>query len=273
MKTLDTEAVGRLIREVAAEEALPRWRNLAAGEIVEKNGPDDLVTIADRAVEVQLTRRLGDLLAGSDVVGEEAVHANPSLVGRLRQPGRVWVIDPIDGTSSFARGEPGFAVMVALLVDGDPVAGWLYAPVTDELTYAARGEGAWQETPSGLVRLERPVDVRRLADLRGMVGKRAFADERREAVLAKGTHFMALEPNTGCAGLDYPLLAAGRYHFALYNKSEPWDHLPGLAILIEQGFHYARHDGSPYLPGDNTGGLLVAPNAELWRPLRDILLA
>lgn len=272
MRSPDTEAVARLIREAAASEAMPRWRNLAAGDIVEKNGPDDLVTIADRAVETQLTRRLVDVLSGSEVVGEEAVHANPALIGRLRESGRVWVIDPIDGTSNFARGEPGFAVMVALLVDGDPVAGWLYAPVADEMTFAVRGEGAWQETPSGRVRLARPGTVRNLADMRGMVGKRGFADGRREAMLSKVPRFKALEPNTGCAGLDYPLLAAGRYHFALYNKCEPWDHLPGLAILTEQGFHYARHDGSPYRPGDNTGGLLVAASAELWRPLRDMLL-
>jgi fructose-1,6-bisphosphatase/inositol monophosphatase family enzyme len=273
MPTIDVEAVLRIIREAAADEAMPRWRNLAAADVIEKAGPDDLVTVADRAVEAVLSRRLEALLPGSRAVGEEAVHTEPRLLGRLREPGATWVIDPIDGTGNFASGEPGFAVMVALVIDGAPVAGWLHAPALDQSTFAARGEGAWQQTTGAPERLPRPAPVTSLAQMSGMVGRRAFTAERRAAVLAGAAVFKALGPNTGCAGLDYPLLAAGVCHFALYGKSEPWDHLPGLAIVAEQGGHYARHDGSPYRPGDNTGGLLVAPSAGMWGPVRDALLA
>ncbi|MFM9942338.1 MAG: inositol monophosphatase family protein [Hyphomicrobiaceae bacterium] len=273
MQNLDIKAIARLIEQVAAAEAMPHWRNLAAGDIVEKNGPDDVVTVADKAVERVLTRQLAALLPGSDVVGEEAVHADPGLLARLRQPGMVWVIDPIDGTSAFARGEAGFAVMVALIVDGDPVAGFLHAPALGQTTYAMRGEGAWQgPSQATAVRLPRPAAATGLSDLVGIVGTRAFSDARRSAVVAQARHFKSLGPNSGCAGIDYLELAAGRVDFALYSKSEPWDHLPGLAILTEQGFGYSRFDGSPYRPGDNTGGLLVSASATLLAPLRDVLL-
>lgn len=273
-RLIDIAAIAAMIEGVAAAEVLPRWRNLAAGDIVEKNGPDDLVTVADKAVEEILTERLRAALPNSDVVGEEAVHAEPGLLRRLREPGLVWVIDPIDGTSSFARGEPVFSVMVALLCDGEPVAGVLHAPALGHTTYAARGEGAWRrETGATALRLPRPEPVAGLGDMIGIVGKRAFADDRRAGILARAGRFKALRGNSGCAGIDYPDLARGHVHVALYSKSEPWDHLPGLAIVAEQGFHYARHDGSPYAPGDNTGGLLVTSSAVHWQAVRDALLA
>ncbi len=274
MRTIDIAAIAAMIEAVAAAEVLPRWRNLATADIVEKNGPDDLVTVADKAVEDVLTHRLRAALPGSDVVGEEAVHADPRLLDRLRCPGSLWVIDPIDGTSSFARGEPVFSVMVALLRDGEPVAGVLHAPALGHTTYAARGEGAWRREMGGpAVRLPRPAPVTGLTDMIGIVGKRAFADDRRAGILARAGRFKELRGNSGCAGIDYPDLARGHVHVALYSKSEPWDHLPGLAIVAEQGFHYARHDGTSYVPGDNTGGLLVTSSAEHWQGVRDALLA
>src|SRR5690606_6840874 len=108
-------AVARAVADVAAAEVMPRWRNLGAGDIAHKTGPDDLVTVADKAAEFALTARLAALLPGSTVVGEEAVAADPTVMQRLSEPGPVWVIDPIDGTAAFATGEPNFTLMVALV--------------------------------------------------------------------------------------------------------------------------------------------------------------
>jgi myo-inositol-1(or 4)-monophosphatase len=54
----------------------------------------------------------------------------------------MWCVDPIDGTRDFVRGRPGWAVSVALVLDGAPVLGVLYAPARDELWVAERGRGA-----------------------------------------------------------------------------------------------------------------------------------
>ena len=76
MTTVDLDRVARVLAEVADQEILPRWRNLASGDVREKTGPNDLVTVADEAAEKALAARLQDLLPGSVLVGEEAVEAD-----------------------------------------------------------------------------------------------------------------------------------------------------------------------------------------------------
>jgi len=123
---LDDAAVSRvaeIIREVSATEILPRFGRLEDGEIVEK-GPGDLVTVADRASERELTARLRDLLPGSRVVGEEAVFEDPGVLDALDGPDPVWIIDPIDGTDNYANANARFTVLVALARGGELQASW-----------------------------------------------------------------------------------------------------------------------------------------------------
>src|SRR5713226_9430960 len=100
---VDSETVERLIAEIAAEEVMPRFEKLEAGDVSEKS-PGDLVTIADVATEHRLTPALIDLLPGSLVVGEEAAAAEPAVLGRLDGDDPVWRVDPIDGTVNYAAG-------------------------------------------------------------------------------------------------------------------------------------------------------------------------
>ena len=88
---LNTDAVTTLIREIVAEEVVPRFERLAHGDISEK-APGDLVTIADIQTERRLTEALTQLLPGSVVIGEEAAASDPSILGLLAQPAPVWVI-------------------------------------------------------------------------------------------------------------------------------------------------------------------------------------
>ncbi|MEZ5853478.1 MAG: inositol monophosphatase family protein [Hyphomicrobiaceae bacterium] len=260
-----------IMRDVAATEVMPRWRNLASTDIAVKTGPDDLVTVADQAAEAALTERLSKLLANASVIGEEAVAADPTVRERFRRPGPVWVIDPIDGTSAFAAGEPDFTLMVALVQDGAPAAGWIVAPALDHVVWGGMELGVWQAKGSAPpTTLTRPAIPETLSDMIGLLGKRNITPERRAELQARELHFKALDGVT-YAGIDYQRLATGKAHFAAYSKSEPWDHLPGLAILRTLGFHYARYDGSAYRPGDNEGGLLVAPGVLSFACIRKIL--
>lgn len=272
MLTIDIEQVGAILRAVAAAEAMPRWRNLSARDIVEKDGPDDLVTVADKAVEVALSRELVRLLPGSRIVGEEAVHADPAGLDVFRSGDPVWVIDPIDGTSGFAKGSPEFAVMVALVEGGSLEAGWILAPVTGDLVCGRRGGGVWRSDGGELRRLPKPSRPDGIAQMRGITGRRKMPPERQRHIDAVASRFLSIEPAI-CAGIQYPQLIAGEAHFALFMKSEPWDHLPGLALAAEQGMYYARHDGSPYRPGDNTGGLLVAPDRAAFDEIHALMIA
>ncbi len=268
---VEIDAVGDLIRSVAIREALSRWRKLAVSDIVEKAGPEDLVTVADQAVEAALERELVRFDPGSRVVGEEGVHAEPARLDWLREPGASWVIDPIDGTRAYASGEPGFAVMVALVIDQRLAGGWIHVPVDDVTVGALRGQGVRRAIGGRWEALRAPVPPVKLSELCGIVGQQRVSATQQSRIAASAGRFKSLEPAQS-AGIRYVQLAEGRKHFALFGKSEPWDHLPGLAILAEHGFHAARHDGSPYRPGDNEGGLLLAPDQRLWAALRALLI-
>ncbi|MGQ0675326.1 MAG: inositol monophosphatase family protein, partial [Rhodospirillales bacterium] len=81
--------------EIAALEIMPRFRNLAAGDIRKKHG-GETVTVADEAAERALSPRLAALLPGSGVLGEEGAAADPGTLALLAGDAPVWVIDPID---------------------------------------------------------------------------------------------------------------------------------------------------------------------------------
>jgi fructose-1,6-bisphosphatase/inositol monophosphatase family enzyme len=268
---VEFDAVARIMRETAAAEILPRWRNLGSGDVVAKTDASDIVTVADRAAEERLSARLKDLVTGSEVVGEEGVHADASVLGHFTSGVPVWVIDPIDGTSAFAKGDPDFAVMVALVRGEELLAGWILAPVSGEIHMAQRGAGVWRDHDGKRVRLERPAIPAEHSRLIGLLGRRAMTDARRAQINSRASAFAGLR-DVSCAGIDYPRLLTGEVHFAVYNKSEPWDHLPGLAMAQELGFVFSKHDGSRYRPGDNAGGLVVAPNDEVGGAIRRLLL-
>ena len=83
------------------------------------------------------------------MVGEEGSAADPGLLGRLAAADLAFVVDPVDGTANFAAGLPLFGCMVAAILRGEVVAGWIHDPLGDDTAVALRGEGAWIEAPGG----------------------------------------------------------------------------------------------------------------------------
>lgn len=259
------ERIAELIREVARAELVPRFRALAAHEIIEK-APGDLVTVADRAAEDRLAPGLRDLVPGCLVIGEEATHANPDLLNRVAEDGPVFVVDPLDGTANFAAGRPFFATMIARLERGKPVAGWIYEPLDDQMLMAEEGGGTWLngrrlslEPGPALPRARGSAQVRLLEQ-----PWKATLDEGRGGFDDKGS--------TLCAGHDYLRLLTGAMDFLLYWRTMPWDHAPGAILVAEAGGIVARPDGRPFLCDPATRGILSARDENLWRAARDHLL-
>lgn len=104
----------------AGNLALTHFGNLAQSNISEK-GPLDLVTVADREVEAMIIARLQSAFPEDGILGEEG----GAISGTS---GRLWVIDPIDGTFNFVRGGAQWAVSIGLWDGKKPVAGIVYAP-------------------------------------------------------------------------------------------------------------------------------------------------
>jgi len=260
------DQVADLIREVAATIVLPRFRHLATEEITQKS-PGDLVTVADQESERALTRGLTALLPGSTVVGEEAVAADPRVLDRVGDRGAVWIVDPVDGTNNFAAGKEPFTVMVALVRDGEPVAGWILDVVGDRLTVAESGSGAYRDG----VRVKTRTDDPGAEALRGVVARRYLPPHLRSVAAANASALGEVTDGRHCAGYEYPAVATDEQQFALFWRILPWDHVPGSLIVREAGGTALHLDGSAYRPTDSERGLLVAANDDIWRTVRDTL--
>ncbi|MFF9909914.1 inositol monophosphatase family protein [Streptomyces sp. NPDC013457] len=236
-----TTEVEEAVRKAAAAEITPRFRQLAAHEIVEKNGPHDLVTIADRAAEEHLTASLTQLLPGSVVVGEEAVHADPAIYDALQGDAPVWIVDPVDGTRQFVRGEPGFCTLVALARRGELLASWTFAPALDQMAVAVRGRGA---TLNGQpIRSGSPAPGAVL-DVATSHPDYTTADQKR-ALLGLDTEGVRPRP-CGSAGLEYLDVARGLLDGIAFSWEYSWDHAAGLLLVTEAGGAHTTIAGEPF---------------------------
>lgn len=262
------DKVETLMREVAASVVLPRFRHLAQGEITEKR-PGDIVTVADREAEARLTAGLTALLPGSRVVGEEAAAAEPALLSVVSEPGPVWVVDPIDGTTNFASGHEPFAVMVALLKDSATTTSWILDPMSGQMAVAERGAGA---SVSG-VRVTSPGHRPPPHELRGSSFSRYTPTDIRAGIASAAGAVGQVLPGRNCAGYEYPAIVRDEQNFAFFWRTLPWDHAPGVLFVEESGGVAWRLDGSPYEVTDDRYGLLVAQNQYIWDVVRSTLLA
>jgi fructose-1,6-bisphosphatase/inositol monophosphatase family enzyme len=256
----DIDAVAAIMRDVAAEEIMPRFRALADDHVWHKSG-GSVVTVADEAAEERLEAALTALVPGSIALGEEAAERDPDALTCLAGDAPVWIIDPVDGTRNFAEGKPRFAVIVAYAVGGEAVAGWIFDPNSERMATCERGGGAWlngaRMAAAGAGRLDAmngalPGRLRRMDGL-----KARFAGIR----------------YSGCVGFDYLALAEGMLDFAFYRRLKPWDHAAGQLLHAEAGGFSRGLDGGAYRPGTLGGaeGLLLAPDAASWHRLAETI--
>ncbi|MFB7914262.1 inositol monophosphatase family protein [Streptomyces sp. NPDC056061] len=245
------------VRAAAAAEIMPRHRQLAAHEIIEKNGPHDLVTVADRLAEEHLTASLTRLLPGSVVVGEEAVHADPAVYDALRGDAPVWIVDPVDGTRQFVHGDPGFCTLVALARHGELLASWTFAPALDQMAVAIRGRGA---TLNGEpIRSGSPAPG---AALRVATSHPDYTtDAQKRALLGLRTDGIDARP-CGSAGLEYLAVARGQMDAVAFTWEYAWDHAAGLLLVAEAGGAQATLEGTPFrIAGGNALPFTAARDA------------
>lgn len=257
------DEVASLMRAVSADVIMPRYRNLADHEVMEK-AADDLVTIADQQSEEKLSEGLAKLLPEARIIGEEACAADPSLLNGICD-GLVWIIDPIDGTGNFAAGRAPFGVLIALVDAGNVLSGWIYDPIANRLRHAERGKGATIDGEPVRARESRaPLPIAGLSTL--------FVDEAVRADLeARAEGALQMVPIPRCAAEQYPRIALGGNDFALFNRTLPWDHAAGVLFLSEAGGKVSRADGSPYQLDQDWGEMIAAASPAMWDRAAKIL--
>ncbi len=265
-----TRAVGEILRAAGKAEILPRFRALDARAIRHKSSQLDLVTDADEAAELHIAEALHAAFPRALVAGEESVCREPNLLDHVSDAPLAFVVDPIDGTKNFASGLPLFGVMAAVLAHGEVVAAVIHDPIVDDCALAVRGEGAWLERAD---RRPHRLQVGQAQDVSAMTGivSWLFMTEPLRSTVTRNLPRVAAGVDYRTAAHEYRLLASGDYHFALFGKLAPWDHLPGLLLHREAGGFAACLDGEPYTLGTRAQGLLCAPDEASWRALRDAL--
>ncbi|MBT0772346.1 hypothetical protein KIH74_25605 [Kineosporia sp. J2-2] len=249
-------AVEKAVRRAASEVVVPLFGALAAGDIEEK-APGDLVTVADRRAEELLTRELTAILPGSVVVGEEAVHADPSLLGLLRGPDPVWIVDPVDGTEAFAAASPRFSILVALSVRGELLASWTLAPLLGFLATATAGGGAHVDGEP--VRVAPGVTGLRHLDV--LLPRPSWWTPTEQARFSALYATGVMPSFFDFSGLTYADLAAGRRTAMIMPWDNPWDHAAGVLLHTEAGGVVVGLDGRPYdVAGGNRLPFVAAPD-------------
>ncbi len=231
-----------------------RFRELGPDEIEEK-AQGEVVTTADRECEAALTLRLKSILR-LPVVGEEASAQNPELLNVLRSETSCWVVDPIDGTSNFAVGNPDYAVMAAYLHHGSLAASWIWVPSRHLMYVAEDRNGAHRNGEP----LGHPKHTDDLHSMTGIIKERFLPDTVRSHLEAQRRKTGPTVAGINCAGIEYSQIAEGVIDYTLYWRTLPWDHVPGVLLARETGHNAVRPDGLEYTPSSSGTGLLVAPS-------------
>jgi fructose-1,6-bisphosphatase/inositol monophosphatase family enzyme len=263
---VDTEAVLRLLQDVAEEVVNPRFRSLSSGEIDEK-GPGDLVTAADREAEELITAALRAAYPDVMILGEESYAGRPALMQEFWDADHAFTVDPVDGTKNFVHGSRDHAMMIGEVKGGEAVRGWIWQPQHDTAYVAELGAGAWRNGE----RVTRPPSPPR-PEWRGVTSRRkwigrALADDLRP-----------LELTWVSCGIDYPHLAEGDADYVVYGRANPWDHVPGGLILTEAGGFIGTLDGGAYRPTEDHGpdgsaprGIVAAADHATYEAVRQLL--
>ncbi len=267
----DIERLADIVSIAADQEIMPRFRSLGEGAIREKTSALDLVTDADEAAEAAIRIAVAKAFPKALFVGEESVEKDRSLLNKIADAELAVIIDPVDGTSNFAWGLPLFGVLAAFTSRGETIGGIIYDPVGRDCTFAIKGQGAWAKSEAGVtrdIRVAKPTDLEKMT---GTTSWYLMPEPMRSNVaanLAKTKACFAYR----CAAYEYRVVAEGLVDFSLHYKLMPWDHAAGVLIHAEAGGYSALLDGSPYRPTKFEGGIISAPNKEIWHALKSALL-
>jgi myo-inositol-1(or 4)-monophosphatase len=209
------------VARAAGALAMRHFDNLANLEI-ESKGPQNHVSIADREVEELIVRDLSKAFPGDAFFGEE---------GGGQAGERVWIIDPIDGTTNFVRGLPDFGVSIGFVQGNEAEIGCIYLPTTDALYAARRGGGA---TCNG-----RPIHVSRTTEISHAMMGLGFSYRRPVAPFAAvaerllSAHCEFRRVGSCVHGMAY--VADGRTDGYYEQHINSWDIVAGLVLVREAG--------------------------------------
>lgn len=204
--------------------ALRHFNNLQYLE-VNKKSPRDFVTAADLEVEAFLKEQLTQHCPDYGFWGEES--------GQSENQSSRWIVDPIDGTHSFSKGQYFWSISVALEIDGQLNLGAVYAPALDDFYCAEKGHGAFKNG--------RPISVSSETNLDNAMVATGFACLRQYLPNNNLERFARIAQKTtgqrrfGSAAMDLCLVADGQVDAFWEQELNLYDVAAGALIVLEAG--------------------------------------
>ena len=194
---------------------------------VSRKGPGDFVSNADIFTEKKLIEFLRKTRPDDAILSEEC----GEILAKNNSP-YTWIMDPIDGTNNFLHAVPFFCISLALLRRDEVVAGVIYNPVTTELYYAEKGQGAFLMTPTGDVRLR--VSGRSNME-QIMVATNSYSLKKVKGLLTRFGETSCCLRCLGSTALALAGVAAGQLDAFFDARCHSWDMSAGFLLVKEAG--------------------------------------
>jgi histidinol phosphatase-like enzyme (inositol monophosphatase family) len=237
--------IGRTIARRAGENALRYWGKGIGFESKEDASP---VTQADQEGERLIAALVAEHFPDDGLLGEEGARKDCGN-------GRRWIIDPVDGTRDFIRGNPAWAVLIGFEAAGEIEVGFAFLPAMGHMFYAARGAGAFlNDNPIRVSTIAEPSQAVLCVNGFNATHQLEFAP----ALLDWMRQFWAVRSMGGC--LDAVMVASGQADLWIEPTAAPWDLAPLKVIGEEAGGRFFNFDGGNSIYGGNC--VIATPGLE-----------
>lgn len=238
---------------------------------ISKKGKNDLVTDADKAAEALIVKSIKIKYPDHGILAEESM--SKATKNELTNAEYIWIIDPIDGTTNFAHGLLQYTISIAIFqkksakssknfdyLEGEIIAGVVYAPALDELFYAEKGKGAYFK--KSYSKAEK-IHISKISKLSESLMATGFPTDHRELSLLffnEMTKRCQGIRRLGSASLDLCYVAAGIFDGFWEFGLKPWDIAAGALIVSEAGGKITDTNGKML---DLFGSDIFASNGEI----------
>jgi myo-inositol-1(or 4)-monophosphatase len=233
----------------AGKVILPHYGKVERLTKTHQAATEEAVTIADRESQRYIVQRLRQRFPSDGIIGEENEHGDNITFDCPDLNGRVWVIDPIDGTNNFVSGLDAFCVCIGLLEGGYPVLGVVYEVCRDRVYAAAKGLGAFRDDKP-IHCLTTPFDSRSL-----LMVTANFVNKQGKLPAYAARWLGQTQWKVRCLGsaaLEAVHVASGVAHAAITVNGKLWDIAAPAAIVLEAGGTVTDPAGKDVFPFDLT---------------------
>ena len=252
-----------LITKACLKASRPLIRDY--GEIenlqVSKKAPGDFVSSADKRTEKILIEELQKAHPDYGIITEETGLINKSNIKNR------WIIDPIDGTMNFLNSIPQFAISIGYEEDGEIKCGVIFNPITNEMFYAEKGNGAFLNNTR--IRVS---NNKKLNDALIVTGGPKQSSKIKKKIFSEYINVSMQVSNVrklGSAALDMAYVASGRFDGYWQRELNYWDIAAGIIIVKEAGGYIDFFEEEANLPFRRN---IIATNSNIHNKLIDIIV-